>query len=89
MAIWEKTLPERKNLFLIDNRIDVEYTYRIQDLVPGDDAVPIEGNLSFSIPNTYLTGTDSLESVTYRIYVVDRAGNRSNQILAGPITIYR
>ena len=78
-----------KNLFLIDNRINIEYTFRIQDLVPGEGAIPIKGNLQFSIPNTFLTTQDSTEIVYYNIYVVDRAGHKSNQIIAGPITVYK
>ena len=77
------------NLHLIDNRIGIRYSFRIQELVPGGSSVPISGRLSFSIPNTFMTTTDSTEQVNYSIYLYDRAGNRSNTLVTGPVTVYR
>ncbi|GGH65162.1 hypothetical protein [Phaeocystidibacter marisrubri] len=79
--------PDVKNLFVLDNRIDLEYSYRIKSLVPGGDEVPIKGTLIFTLPNTIITDGSTSQSVTYSIWVVDRAGHKSNTISAGPITV--
>lgn len=78
---------EVKNLTLIDTRIGVHYYYRIQELVPNGDKVPIEGTLSFEIPTVYKTDSSEFETVFYEIYVVDRAGHKSNVLNVGPINI--
>lgn len=79
--------PDVKNLFVLDNRIDLEYSYRIKELVPGGGEVPIKGTLVFTLPNTIITDGSASQTVTYSIWVVDRAGHKSNTISAGPITV--
>ena len=78
--------PLVKNLFVEDHRIDLTYAYRISELVPGSAAVGIQGELNFSIANTVLTSSNSSETVYYRVWVVDRAGHRSNTLVIGPLT---
>ncbi len=75
------------NLIVTDTRIGVRYTYRIKQLVPGGSKVPINGNLNFSISNTFITDLSSAEKLSYSIYVVDRAGNKSNVITTKSIWV--
>lgn len=81
------TNPLVKNLFVQDHRIDLTYGYRIAELVPGNANVGIQGELNFSIVNTVLTGTGSSEQVYYRVWIIDRAGNRSNTLIIGPLKV--
>lgn len=67
--------------------IDLTYSYRIRELVPGGAEVPIRGSLELTLPNTVITNGSSSEQVTYTIWVQDQAGHESNRISAGPITV--
>lgn len=79
--------PDVHNLILRDPRIDIKYEYRISELVPGAAEVPISGVLVFSIPNAFITDGSTQQTVNFEIYVKDRAGNKSNVINSGTITI--
>lgn len=79
--------PKVKNLFVEDTRIGLVYKYRIQDLVPGNAEVGIQGVLHFSIPNTVITGSGTQEEVTYSVWVVDAAGHESNRLSVGPFLV--
>lgn len=80
--------PDVKNLFVTDSRNGVTYEYRIQQLAPDESEVAIEGNLDIEITNTALIDeTASSETLTYTVYVRDRAGNDSNAITTSSITV--
>ena len=79
--------PDVYNLILIDPRINIKYEYRISELVPGGAEVPISGTLVFSIPNAFITDGSTQQTVNFEIYVKDRAGNQSNVINSGTVTI--
>jgi len=82
-----ENLTSDNNLFVIDNRLGLAHEFRISAIVPGGAEVPIQGELEWTIPSVYLTGTDPSETVTYSIYVIDREGNQSNTLITSPITI--
>lgn len=76
-----------ENLFLTDNRINLTYKFRIKQLAPDGDAIPIQGSLSVILKNTTLTDSSAEQMATYSIYVIDRAGHKSNVITCSPIKI--
>jgi hypothetical protein len=76
-----------KNLFLTDNRINVTYTYRIQQLAPDNTTIPIQGTLNIDLASVNIINSASSQTVTYSIYVVDRAGNKSNVVTSDVITV--
>lgn len=78
---------DKKNLFVTDSRNAVAYQYRIQQLAPSGSTIAIEGNLKVVIPNTALTDNSSSQSVTYTIYLVDRAGHQSNSVSSTAVTV--
>ena len=79
--------PNSTNLFITDSRNSVTYNYRISQLAPDDASIHIRGNLNAVIKNTAITDNSSSQSVTYSLYVKDRAGNTSNTITTSAITI--
>jgi hypothetical protein len=81
--------PNVYNLFLTDNRINITYPYRIQQLAPDNANIAIEGNLSIILPNAGITDGSASQSATYSIYVVDRAGHQSNTVTSSAITIHQ
>lgn len=80
--------PNVKNLFITDNRIGIVYDYRIQQLAPTGSAIAIEGTLQVVLNSVARTDTSlAQESATFSVYVKDRAGNKSNVVTSGAITI--
>ena len=76
-----------KNLFITDNRIAVTYSYRISQLSPDNATIPIQGTLETKIDNAVINGTAVEQTLTYSIYIVDRAGHKSNVITTPPVMI--
>lgn len=79
--------PNVTNLFITDSRNNVTYNYRISQLAPDGANIHIKGNLNAVIKNTAITDGSSSQSVTYSLYLKDRAGNTSNTITTSAITI--
>ena len=79
--------PSAKNLFLVDNRIGITETYRIQELAPSGATIPITGTLRVILPNTGTTNGASSQSANFTVYLRDRAGNESNHFVTSSITI--
>ena len=81
--------PDAHNLFLTDNRVNVTYEYRIQELAPSGSTLIIRGHLNVELNSTAITDGSNSQTVTYSIYVVDRAGNQSNTVTSSAITIHK
>ena len=78
-----------RNCFVTDNRIGITYEYRIKQLAPTGASIPIDGTLNIEIGGQVLTDSSSQQNVTYSLYVIDRAGHKSNNVTTGSITIRR
>ena len=77
-----------KNLFVTDSRNNVVSQYRIPQLAPTGANIAIQGNLDIVLPPQIFTNdNDSTETATYSIYVVDRAGHKSNTVNTKPLVI--
>ena len=79
--------PNVANLFITDSRNSVTYNYRISQLAPDGSSIHIKGNLNAVIKSTAITDNSSSQSVTYSLYLKDRAGNQSNTITTTAITV--
>lgn len=80
--------PNIYNLFLKDNRNGITYKYRIQQLAPTGSDIAIQGSLDVKLASVpMLDDNNQTETATYSIYLVDRAGNQSNTVTSGNITI--
>ena len=79
--------PDIKNLFLKDNRNDIVYEFRLEQLAPDDANISIQGKLNIELSGTGITDGSAEQSATFDIYVVDRAGNNSNTITSSNIII--
>ncbi|MBN4061796.1 hypothetical protein JYU20_01190 [Bacteroidales bacterium AH-315-I05] len=79
--------PDAKNLFIIDTRNSVTYEFRISQLAPSTDSIAIQGDLPIILNNTAITDGSSSQSVSYGVYVQDLAGNNSNMVFTGTVTI--
>ena len=82
-----RTDPDDHSLWVKDSRLNTADGYHIQPLAPLDSEVPIQGELSVVLTPLFLLGSSGQEVMTYTFYVEDRAGQRSNSITTGSITI--
>ena len=76
-----------KNLFVTDNRIGITYSYRIKQLAPDNEQLPITGNLEAKIENAVITNNALSQTVNFSLYIVDRAGHSSNILTTTEVTI--
>ena len=81
--------PDVHNLFLTDNRVNVTYEYRVKELAPEGSSIIIRGHLDVELNSTAITNGSNSQSVTYSVYVVDRAGHQSNTVTSTSITIHK
>jgi len=78
---------DNNDLFIQDSRNQVTYGFRIQQLAPNNADIAIQGNLNVTLPNTAIINGGASESVSYTIWVVDRAGNESNRVNSSTVTV--
>ena len=78
-----------RNLFITDQRINLVHEFRVQQLAPDGADIPITGSLSIVLPNTLITDSSNQQSVTFTLYVVDRAGNESNVVESPEIIVVK
>ncbi len=76
-----------KNMFVTDKRNGVVYQFRIPQLSPTGATISIQGDLNIDMPNVGITDGETSESVTFDVYVKDRAGNQSNTITSTAATV--
>ena len=79
--------PDNYTLWVKDARLDGTDGYHIPPLAPEDAEVPIQGELDVELNALFLLGNSGQEETSYTVYIVDRAGNRSNEFTTGMIII--
>jgi hypothetical protein len=78
---------DNDNVFVQDSRNQVTYGFRVQQLAPDNANIAIQGNMNVTLPNTAIVNGGQSESVSYTIWVVDRAGNESNKVTSSTVTV--
>lgn len=81
--------PDVPSLIVKDARLAEADSFHLQPLAPVGANVAIEGDLKLLLPRLFLLGNGSSETTRFRIRIVDRAGNESNEVLTGPVTLLR
>ncbi len=78
-----------ENCFITDNRIGIIYKYRIRQLAPDNANIPIEGTLNIPMGGQIITDSTNSQSVSFTLFITDRAGHKSNSITTSSITIHK
>ena len=81
--------PDIDGIFIKDQRLEKEDSYYLAPLAPETAKVSIEGILNIEIAPPFLLGNGTKELTNFEIYLIDRAGNKSNVIQTGVITILK
>jgi hypothetical protein len=80
--------PDSLSLYITDDRIGLTEELFVPLLAPEDAQVSIQGELLVELHNTILIDPESTsETVTFTIYLRDRAGNVSNTVTSQPVTV--
>lgn len=78
------------NAFMIDSRTGFPVSYKIPYISPKGTTEAISGSIWFTlVPFAIACRPDhpDMDTVTYQIYIVDRAGNESNRVFTDQIII--
>ena len=81
--------PDVNSIFVKDSRLELADEYYLGPLAPEGSKISITGTLNINLSPTFLLGNGTVEKMVLSIYVVDRAGNQSNTIETGTITILK
>ena len=81
------TDPDINSIFVKDSRLEKADEYYLGPLSPDGAKISINGTLKLKLSPTFLLGNGTVETMVLSIYIVDRAGNQSNTIETGTITI--
>lgn len=77
------------SIFVTDNRdITIVHKFHLQPLAPVGQDVAIQGNLKIKIENVILLDqSNTSENASFSVYILDRAGNKSNIVTSPSVRI--
>ena len=76
------------SLWITDTRFPLTEKFHIPPLAPQGSSISIEGDLHVTLEHIILESTTSMsEDATFTIKLKDRAGNWSNEVTSGTVTI--
>lgn len=81
--------PDVNSLFVRDARLENYDGFYIGPIAPIGTEVAITGQLDIEFPSLFLFGDGAAENTFFYVYLVDRAGNESNEIVTPTVTIVR
>lgn len=79
------------NCFITDHRTgkpDYTYTYKIPFITPKGTTKDISGTIAINLPGITCIPFHVTDSVTYKIVIMDRAGNKSNEVQTPVIAVH-
>lgn len=79
--------PDVFQLSVKDARLSAADWYHIPPMTPDLQELHIKGNYVLNLRPLFLLGNGSVETTQLTIQITDRAGNKSNEIKTGTITI--
>ncbi len=81
--------PNVNSLFVKDQRLEMQDEYYVYPLAPVGENISITGKLTVELNTTFILGNGTAEQTKFTLYLVDRAGNKSNEVTTGFITIVK
>ena len=81
--------PDIPGLVVKDARLTEPDSFHLKPLTPPNTEVSIQGELLVRLPQLFLLGNGMTESTRFKIKLLDRAGNESNEVETPQIKIIR
>lgn len=79
--------PDATSIYVKDRRLPAADEYHLQPLSPPDQKLQIQGELDIVLTGLFVIDTNQSEQTTFKIKLVDQAGNVSNEIETPVLTI--
>jgi hypothetical protein len=79
--------PDYYSLFVKDARLGNYDEYHILPLTPPNNTLQIEGELNIVLTGLFILDTNTSQTTSFSIKIRDRAGNWSNEVQTGALTI--
>ena len=79
--------PDINSIFVRDARLEDYDGFYIGPIAPIGEEVAITGQLDIEFPALFRFGNSSSENTFFYIYIEDRTGNQSNEIITPEVTI--
>lgn len=77
-----------RNVFIRDERLGITHEFRLKQLAPDGATIAITGTFNVTLPATIrVDSSGASESVEFVLYVIDQAGNTSNEVRSEPIVV--
>ena len=75
------------SLFIKDNRLDKADEYYVAPLAPIGSQISIRGTLNITLNGAFVLGNSASEKTYFELWMIHRAGRKSNVIRTKEITI--
>ena len=79
--------PDVNSIFVRDERLSEPDAYYLAPLAPDGARISITGELTVELNPTFRLGNAPTETTTFTLWITDRAGNESNRLTIGSVTI--
>jgi hypothetical protein len=81
---------DSNSVFVTDNRFPLTEGFQVQPLAPAGADISIQGELVITLDDVILEdSTNASEQATFTIQMRDRAGNWSNAVTSGVVTVVK
>lgn len=79
--------PDATSIYVKDRRLPAADEYQLQPLSPPNQKLQIQGELDIVLTGLFVIDTTQSEKTTFKVKLIDQAGNMSNEIETPELTI--
>lgn len=81
--------PDKPTVFVQDQRLNEPDGLHLAPLTPAGEELSIKGDLKVVLPDLFILGNGQQQTTKMRIWLVDRSGNKSNEVVTPTLTIMK
>lgn len=79
--------PETYAVFIRDSRLEEFDGFYLGPVAPPGQTISVQGKLTIEFPSLFVFGNRTEENTRFFIYMIDRAGNKSNELITESVII--
>ncbi|NOT36699.1 MAG: hypothetical protein HOP11_04925 [Saprospiraceae bacterium] len=79
--------PDDYAVFIRDARLNNYDGFYVGPVAPPGVEIAVQGNLKLEFPSLFVFGNRSEERTRFYIYIIDRKGNKSNELISNDVII--
>ena len=79
--------PDTYAVFIRDARLLKYDGFYLGPVAPPGAVIPVQGVLNVEFPNLFVFGTRNEETTRFHIYMIDRNGHKSNEVVTPQVTV--